>query len=51
MVKWNAGLHLLVVICSLANLLLKLIILGVLATVKGEDLKNGFRQFRGVGAN
>jgi hypothetical protein len=40
MAKWNAGLHTAVVTCSLINVVLKIIILGVLATVKSGDLKN-----------
>jgi hypothetical protein len=43
MAKWNAGVHFAVVACSFVNLVLKIIILGVLATVKSEDLKNGWR--------
>ena len=46
MAKWNAGVHLAVVSCSLINLVLKVIILAALATVKTEDLKNGWSRFR-----
>jgi len=43
MAKWNAGVHSAVVFCSIADVVLKIIILGVLATVKSDDLKNGWR--------
>ena len=49
MAKWNAGLHFAVVTCSLANVVLKIIILGVLLTVKSVDLKNGWSKFRSGG--
>ena len=38
--KVQAGLHNFVILCSFANFILKLIVLGTLATVKQEDLKN-----------
>ena len=38
--KVQAGLHNFVILCSFANFVLKLIVLGTLATVKQEDLKN-----------
>jgi len=38
MAKWNAGVHFAVVSSSFINLILKVIILAVLATVKKEDL-------------
>jgi len=46
MAKLNAGLHTLVIISSIGNLLLKIIIIGVLATVKADDLKNSLSRFR-----
>ena len=38
--KVQTGLHNFVILCSFANFLLKLIVLGTLATVNQEDLKN-----------
>ena len=38
--KVQSGLHNFVILCSFANFILKLIVLGTLATVKQEDLKN-----------
>ena len=38
--KLQSGLHNFVIFCSFANFLLKLVVLGTLATVKAEDLKN-----------
>ena len=46
MAKLSTGLHTLVIVCSIGNLLLKIIILAVLATVKAEDLKNSLGRFR-----
>ena len=38
--KLQAGLHNFVILCVFINFLLKLVVLGTLATVKSEDLKN-----------
>jgi hypothetical protein len=40
MAKWQLGLHNFVILCSFANFVLKLIVIGTLATVKEADLKN-----------
>ena len=44
--KVQSGLHNFVILCSFANFILKLIVLGTLATVKQEDLKNAAGQLR-----
>ena len=44
--KVQAGLHNFVILCSFANFVLKLIVLGTLATVKQEDLKNAAGQLQ-----
>ena len=44
--KVQAGLHNFVILVSFANFILKLIVLGTLATVKQEDLKNAAGNFR-----
>ena len=44
--KVRAGLHDLVILCSFANFVLKLIVLGTLATVKQEDLMNAAGQLK-----
>ena len=48
MVKWNAGLHTFVILCSFANFVLKLVVIGTLATVNKEDLKNAAGKLRNV---
>ena len=40
MAKWDMGLHSFVCLCTLGSLVLKLIILGAIATVNKNDLKN-----------
>jgi hypothetical protein len=40
MAKWNAGLHSLVILSSVGNLVLKLVVLGTLATVNEKELDN-----------
>ena len=44
--KVQSGLHNFVILCSFANFVLKLIVLGTLATVKQEDLKNAAGQLQ-----
>ena len=46
MAKWNLGVHRFVAFCSFANWVLKLIILGTLATVNKDELKNKVGQLR-----
>lgn len=45
MAKWNQGLHSLVTLSAVGNLLLKLIVLGTLATVNQAELKNSMSRF------
>lgn len=40
MSKWNSGLHNFVILCSGLGFLLKIVIIGTLATVNQKDLKN-----------
>lgn len=40
MAKWNQGLHSLVILSSVGNLVLKLIVLATLATVNQKELNN-----------
>ena len=44
--KLQAGLHNFVILCCFINFLLKLVVLGTLATVKSEDLKNAQEQLQ-----
>ena len=46
MAKWQLGLHNFVILTSFANFVLKLIVIGTLATVKQEDLKNAAGKIR-----
>jgi hypothetical protein len=46
MAKFNASVHFAVISCSVVNMALKVIILAILATVKSDDLKNGWSKFR-----
>ena len=46
MAKWNQGLHSFVILCAVANLVLKVIIIGCLATVNKADLKNSLASFK-----
>lgn len=49
MAKWNQGLHSFVILCAIANLVLKIIVIGALATVNQADLKNSLNRFRNMG--
>lgn len=49
MAKWNYGLHSFVVLCAVGNLILKLIVIGALATVNKADLKNSLGRFKNMG--
>ena len=46
MAKWQVGLHSFVIFCSFANLVLKIIVVGTLATVNESDLRNAIGKLR-----
>lgn len=48
MAKWNMGLHSFVILCAVGNLVLKVIIIGCLATVKQDELKNRMAQVQSM---